>query len=64
MPGKANIFGFFIVIEEVFLIYLSDPSQLANMKLTVIIFFHKGSNARRQRTSLFIMVTNWSPEVT
>lgn len=33
MPGKANTFGFDIVIEEVFIIYLTDVSQLANVKL-------------------------------
>lgn len=55
MPGKANTFGFDIVIEEVFIIYLTDVSQLANVKLG-FFFFYKGNNAKGQQTvSLFII---------
>ena len=57
MPGKANIFGFHIVIEEVFLIYLSDMSQLASVKLTVTFFSIKAIMPRgsKHRYSLCLL---------
>lgn len=52
MPGKANTFGFDIVIEEVFIIYLTDMSQLANVKLG--FFFYKGNNVKGPANSIII----------
>lgn len=39
MPGKANIFGFNIVTDEVFLLYLTAMSQLTSVKLQLFSFF-------------------------
>lgn len=39
MPGKTNIFGFNIVTDEVFLLYLIAMIQLTSVKLQLFFFF-------------------------
>lgn len=39
MPGKTNIFGFNIVTDEVFLLYLTAMIQLTSVKLQLFFFF-------------------------
>lgn len=38
MPGKTNIFGFNIVTDEVFLLYLIAMIQLTSVKLQLFFF--------------------------
>lgn len=45
MPGKANIFGFNIVTDEIFLLYLTAMSQLTSVKLQLFFPPYKGYDA-------------------
>lgn len=56
---KANIFGFDVVIEEVFLAHLTDRSQLAKVKEGTggcLVVSCKGNDATGQQMSLFLML--------
>lgn len=67
-PGKATIFGFDIVIEEVFLTHLTDRSPLAKVKAwgvwggSGLFVSYKDNDAKGQHMSLFLMLINWSSE--
>lgn len=67
IPGKAKIFGFDIVIEEVFLTHQTDRSQLAKVKegtggLFVCLIPVTDNDAKGQQMSLFLMLINWSSD--